>query len=70
MSPQGRDLILKLMAFRPQDRLSAAEALEHPWFKMASRGELESNELGDALSALKNFHTGTRLMQIVHTFFI
>jgi len=37
---------------------------------MASRGELESNELGDALSALKNFHTGTRLMQIVHTFFI
>jgi serine/threonine protein kinase len=31
-SPQLTDLISKLMKYEPEDRLSAEEALQHPWF--------------------------------------
>lgn len=31
-SPKLQDLISKCMSYNPEDRLSAAQALEHPWF--------------------------------------
>jgi serine/threonine protein kinase len=70
ISPEGKDLISKLMAFRAEDRLAADDALKHNWFKLAQRGELDSKDLGEALSALKNFHTGSRLKQAIHNFFL
>lgn len=33
-SPELQDLISKWMAFNPEDRLSAIEALQHPWFSL------------------------------------
>jgi len=33
VSREAKDLILKLLQTNPEKRLSAAEALEHPWFK-------------------------------------
>ena len=70
MSAEGRDLVLKLMAFRADDRVTAIDALRHPWFKLAQRGDLDAKDLSEALLALKNFHTGSRLKQAVHNFFI
>jgi calcium-dependent protein kinase len=70
ISDQGRDLILKLMAHRPEDRIDAADALNHPWFSKALRGDYDGIHLGDALSALQDFHAGSRLKQAVHTFFV
>lgn len=70
ISPEGRDLISKLMAFRPEDRPTALEAISHPWFKRAQRGELDNKDLGEALLALKNFHTGSRLKQAMHNYFV
>jgi len=70
LSAEARDLILRLMAFRPEDRFSAQQALNHAWFKKASRGELDQKEIGEALHALKDFHTGSKLKQAVHSFFI
>lgn len=31
-APEGTDLLAKLLAFNPEERLSANEALQHPWF--------------------------------------
>jgi calcium-dependent protein kinase len=58
ISDEGRDLLLKLMAFKADDRISAADALKHPWFK-----------LGDALAAMKRFHAGSKLKQAVQAYF-
>ena len=35
LSPHAKDLIYKLLQYDPKKRLSAEEALEHPWFKTA-----------------------------------
>jgi serine/threonine protein kinase len=29
-----QDLIMKCLRYNPEERITAAEALEHPWFKM------------------------------------
>ena len=35
LSAHGKDLIFKLLQYDPKKRLSAEEAIEHPWFKTA-----------------------------------
>jgi len=34
LSKQSRDLINKLMCVDPKKRITIAEALKHPWFKL------------------------------------
>ena len=34
VSNEAKDLIKKLLAYDPKERISAAEALQHPWFKI------------------------------------
>jgi len=37
------------MSADPNMRISATDALNHPWFKLANKGELKGKDLGDAL---------------------
>jgi serine/threonine protein kinase len=45
VSPESKDLVEKLMQRLPEDRLSAKEALKHPWFtkKFSSDSSSEHN---------------------------
>lgn len=70
ISDEGRDLILKLMAHHPNDRLDASDALKHEWFSKALKGDYDHLTLDDALVSLKAFHSGSRLKQAVHSFFV
>lgn len=70
ISEEGRHLIQSLMSFRHEDRITAENALKHGWFKLAQRGELDSKDISEALGALKSFHSGSRLKQAVHSFFV
>jgi hypothetical protein len=56
------------MAYKPEDRISASDALNHPWFKRAQKGELKNKDLGDALSSIKQFYPGSKLKQAVQAF--
>ena len=58
------------MAFRPEDRIDALDALKHQWFQRALRGEFDDRYLGAAVEALKNFHSGSSLKQAVRQFFV
>ena len=33
ISPEARDLVVKLLKENPDERITAAEALNHPWFE-------------------------------------
>ena len=33
LSPEVVDLILKLLIYNPDNRITASQALKHPWFK-------------------------------------
>jgi calcium-dependent protein kinase len=54
ISKEAKDLIKKLLTFKPDDRISAEEALQHPWihdFKV----EVDTDAATNALGNLKNF---------------
>ena len=53
-SPEAKDLLRKLLRFDPSGRISAADALNHPWFTQSSLGEFVGQEL-EAQEAIPQF---------------
>lgn len=52
MTPEAKDLINKMLTINPAKRISAAEALKHPWICVSVRwGRSRSGE-GPVLEAL------------------
>ena len=64
VSEAAKDLVTKLLHPNPEKRLSAAEALEHPW--IALKGTAEARHLGAAHEELKKHKAQQRLCQIWH----
>jgi calcium-dependent protein kinase len=55
-SPESMDLIRKLLEFSPEKRLTAEQALNHPWFNLFSGNKDESKVIaGKALKNLQQF---------------
>ena len=61
LSSQARDFVSTLLTVNPKNRPSAAEALEHPWFQMAEKGDLAKSDLSQALNQLKQFAGQTKI---------
>jgi len=62
VGPYARDLIKKLMVYEPKSRLSAEEALNHPWFKEAKSANqitIDSN----ILESLQNYKATSRFQK-------
>lgn len=60
ISKEAKDLIKKLLTYKPEDRISAEEALQHPWitdFKV----EVDSTAANNALSTMKAFRSEQKL---------
>ena len=64
ISDEARDLILKMTAFEPGDRLTAKEALDHPWVKHHAGADGVANSTTSSVSATsqsrKNTTEGTK----------
>ena len=65
VSEEARDLIRKLLQIDPKKRISAEDALAHPWFQKA-----ESNKKIDlsCLKNLSNFRFGQKFQQAISMF--
>lgn len=63
ISPQAKNLISRLLCYNPNIRISAKEALEHPWFD-----QITQNMPKLALEGLFAFHSSQKLQNAVLTF--
>lgn len=59
-SKEAKDLIKKLLTYKPEDRISAEDALKHPWLA-DFKTEVDSSAASNALSNLKSFRSGQKL---------
>jgi len=53
VTPQAIDLLQQLLVYHPEERLSAADALTHPWFDEV-RDELEGPEFKRKVTSIRN----------------
>jgi calcium-dependent protein kinase len=60
VSKEAKDLIKKLLTYKPEDRISAEEALQHPWIK-EFKVEIDEEATTNALSCLKAFRSEQKL---------
>ena len=58
VSNEAKTLIVALLEVDPQDRLSASDALKHPWFKVDRKHLLERDLTYSKLAIEKNFIDG------------
>jgi len=64
VSEEAVDLVRKCLTYDPDKRVSASEALEHPWFKKFAKAEKVKKSLASkALTNLKNFRADQKLKQ-------
>ena len=69
VSPEAQDLITKMLTVDPSQRLSAEQALSHPWLKLEeSKLSLESNKT--VLSNLLSFKSENQLQKAIMLYFV
>lgn len=69
VSQEAKDLISKLLTVNIHQRISAEDALEHPWLRKAFK-KTEANLNVDIINNLKKFHTKCRMQEAVYYFII
>ena len=71
LSSEAIDLLRRLLNYNPNTRISAAEALEHPWFQKFSGNDMVKIKESIprlALEQLSQFHCSQKLQNAVLTF--
>lgn len=63
VTTQAKDLISRLLQSDPESRLTAEEALEHPWFSEFEKGKTDLEQAATALSNLKGFRAEEKIKQ-------
>lgn len=72
ISEDAKDLIRKLLEYDPEKRLSAEDALNHPWFsKTLGEGTIGNKNLAvKTLKNLENFRAGRKLQEAIWIFLV
>lgn len=68
ISPEAKDLITKLMEKNTNQRLSAVEALQHPWIKNKVKTTYNAELAKQAIGSLNSFKNESKLKQATLTF--
>jgi calcium-dependent protein kinase len=70
ISDEARDLIRRLMTYDPESRITASEALAHPWFSKYIKEEDATEAVTKALENLKTFKAEQTLQIAAITFIV
>ena len=71
VSEEAVDLVKRCLTYDVDKRISASEALDHPWFaKFAKAGKVKKLSASKALTNLKNFRAGQKLKQATLTYIV
>ena len=68
ISHEAKDLITKMLAYDVEHRISAAEALQHPWMFNASRQTLDAGQAVLIFNNMKKFRADHKLQKATLTF--
>jgi len=69
LSPDARDLVLKLLVKPVAERLTAEQALDHPWVRKHRDSVLtESAALSSALALMRSYHHTAKLKEAILTY--
>ena len=68
ISDNCKDFISKLLTYKPEDRPSAQEILQHPWIVELSGVAVNESEAMSALSNLKEFKVESTMKQATFAF--
>ena len=70
ITPEAKDLIRKLMDKNIKTRLSASEALQHPWIKSMVALKVDKEVMLGSINNLKSFNAENKLRQATLTFMV
>lgn len=59
ISPEAKDLVAGMLEYNPRQRMSALEALKHPWIKEHTKNEVNERLIRTTLINLKNFNVSS-----------
>eukprot|EP00829_Urostomides_striatus_P014491 TRINITY_DN4306_c0_g1_i3.p1 TRINITY_DN4306_c0_g1~~TRINITY_DN4306_c0_g1_i3.p1 ORF type:complete len:484 (-),score=139.28 TRINITY_DN4306_c0_g1_i3:11-1462(-) len=63
ISDQAKDLVMKMLKFRPDQRLTAEAAFSHDWIQKKKFNQLKPETAYNLMNNLKTFHTEQKLQQ-------
>ncbi|KAL4509217.1 hypothetical protein ABPG72_018148 [Tetrahymena utriculariae] len=69
VSDEAIDLLKKLLTYIPTFRISAKQALEHPWFQKISNKDLSQRSLMKGLNRMRQFKADKFMLKYIMTFF-
>jgi len=58
VSDSAKDLIIKLLTYDPEKRLSASEAFKHPWIQTKKFNVLDPVKAQDLMANMTHFYVG------------
>eukprot|EP01066_Platyproteum_vivax_P002571 Platyproteum_vivax@DN1314_c0_g1_i1.p1 len=67
VSDDAKDLIRKLLKMQPKDRLTAAQALQHPWIQSLAANSSNVSLKGNIMDNLKSFQAQNKLKKAALT---
>ena len=69
-SREAKDLIMRLLAYEPSERITLDMAMEHRWIKIHDQSEKDRDITIKALAALSQFNPQKKLQEAVITFIV
>ena len=68
ISAEAKDLISRMLIFEPSHRLTAREALHHPWLQSASHAAINPETIKSIFINMQGFRSEQRLQKATYTF--
>lgn len=70
VSEEAKDLISKMLVLDTEERISAQEALQHPWFDTVFDANFEDKKLTTAMEGIKSFNSEKKLQQAALSYIV